>query len=66
MGSIKFPHSTLADLYDPSAMPKELLDAHHTLDKTVDACYGKHSFKTEPERLEFLFGLYEKYIAVKQ
>lgn len=25
-------------------------------------CYGKKSFKSEPERLEFLFGLYKEYL----
>jgi hypothetical protein len=58
----KFSESTLADLYDPNTMPKELLDAHHALDRAVDACYGKKSFKSEPERLEFLFELYQKYL----
>jgi len=58
----KFPDSALSDLYDPDTMPKELLEAHHTLDRAVDACYGKRSFKTEPERLEFLFGMYKKHV----
>jgi len=58
----KYPTSTLADLYDPNTMPADLLKAHHDLDRAVDACYGKKSFKSEPERLEFLFELYKKYI----
>ena len=29
------------------------------LDKAVDAAYGKTSFKTEAERVAFLFGLYQ-------
>ena len=52
---------SLADLYDPSAMPKVLVDAHRTLDKAVDLCYRPEAFKTELERLEFLFGLYRQY-----
>lgn len=59
----QFPDATLADLYDPNTMPKVLLDAHHALDKAVDACYGKRSFKNEAERLEFLFDLYRRYTA---
>lgn len=55
-----FPGSTLADLYDPNAMPKPLLDAHKTLDAAVDACYGR-KFASELERLEFLFTLYRRY-----
>jgi hypothetical protein len=57
-GSFK---ATLADLYDPNAMPKELLDAHRAVDAAVDACYGKRSFLTELDRLKFLFGLYREY-----
>jgi hypothetical protein len=57
----KFPGATLADLYDPLTMPKELLDAHRANDEAVDAAYGKRSFKSELERLEFLFDLYRKY-----
>ena len=57
----KFPNATLADLCDPLTMAKELLDAHRANDEAVDACYGKRSFKSELERLEFLFELYRKY-----
>lgn len=56
-----FPDSTLADLYDPNTMPRRLLTAHQALDAAVDACYRAASFKTELERLEFLFALYRKY-----
>lgn len=51
--------ATLADLYDPLTMPKNLLDAHKVLDRVVDACYGKKSFPSEPARLEFLFERYK-------
>ncbi len=57
----QFPDSSLADLYDPSAMPKTLIDAHRALDKTIDLCYRREPFKTELERLEFLFALYRQY-----
>jgi len=57
----EFPDSSLADLYDPSAMPKILVDAHRALDKAVDLCYRPEPFKTELERLEFLFALYRQY-----
>ena len=55
------PGSTLADLYDPNATPKLLYEAHKSLDLAVDGCYRTSSFKTELERLEFLFDLYKKY-----
>ncbi|MCC6298841.1 MAG: class I SAM-dependent DNA methyltransferase [Anaerolineales bacterium] len=57
----QYPDSSLADLYDPSAMPKVLVDAHRALDKSVDLCYRPEPFKTELERLEFLFALYRQY-----
>jgi hypothetical protein len=57
----QYPESTLADLYDPNAMPRALLDAHKAVDATVDACYRSKPFKTELERLEYLFDLYRRY-----
>lgn len=59
----KFPDSTLADLYDPLSMPAALAKAHGDLDRAVDACYGKRKFGGDRERVEFLFGLYEKLTA---
>lgn len=55
----QFPSSTLADLYDPLAMPPELVRAHQTLDRAVDAAYGKKSFASEAERVAFLFERYQ-------
>lgn len=52
--------STLADLYDPLAMPADLLKAHQELDRTVDKAYRGTKFESERERVEFLFALYEK------
>ena len=57
-----FPTATLADLYDPLSMPKELHKAHRELDEAVDACYRRSPFKSELERLEYLFELYAKYV----
>jgi hypothetical protein len=57
----EFADSSLADLYDPDAMPKQLLDAHRALDAAVDLCYRPAALKTELERLIFLFDLYRKY-----
>lgn len=54
-------NSPLADLYDPLSMPKHLLDAHKALDKAVEKCYTPKSFKSDLERLGFLFDLYKKY-----
>jgi hypothetical protein len=59
----KFPDSTLADLYDPLTMPPELVKAHQQLDRAVDAAYGKTGFKTEAERVAFLFQRYQQLTA---
>lgn len=55
-----FPNATLADLYDPLSMPPELVKAHQALDRAVDAAYGKIVFKTEAERVAFLFERYQQ------
>ncbi|MDD4419569.1 MAG: hypothetical protein PHH81_12260, partial [Bacteroides graminisolvens] len=57
-----YPGATLADLYDPLTMPSELTKAHQRLDKAVDAAYGKTTFKTEADRVAFLFELYQQYV----
>lgn len=56
----KYPHVTMAELYDPQKMPSELLAAHIELDVLVDSFYKHNGFKTNSERFEFLFGMYEK------
>lgn len=58
-----FKGQTLADLYDPLAMPKALRDAHKTLDRVVDKCYRPAAFETERARVEYLFSLYQRLIA---
>jgi hypothetical protein len=55
--------TTLADLYDPLAMPPGLLKAHAALDRAVDRCYRAQPFTSDRQRVEFLFGLYEKLTA---
>ena len=59
----QFPESSLADLYDPLTTPPVLLKAHQNLDKAVDTAYSTKTFTTETDRMEFLFALYEKYVA---
>jgi hypothetical protein len=60
--------ATLADLYDPLSMPPELLKAHHKLDAAVDKAYersgGKKSYKSDAERVAFLFDLYQTYTSL--
>jgi hypothetical protein len=62
----RYPNATLADLYDQNTMPADLLKAHQTLDKAVDNCYSKINFKSEPERLKFLFEIYKKYTDLEE
>lgn len=59
----QYPGQTLADLYDPVAMPKPLRDAHAANDRAVDRCYRPQPFTTERARVEFLFDLYQKLTA---
>jgi hypothetical protein len=64
----QFPSSSLADLYDPLTMPPALLKAHQKLDAAVDKAYeasgGKKSYKSDAERVAFLFELYQKYTSL--
>jgi hypothetical protein len=55
--------ATLADLYDPDVMPPDLRKAHRALDEAVDRLYRKEPFASDRERVEHLFGLYEKLTA---
>ena len=57
------PGATLADLYDPDFMPADLRKAHQVLDRGVDRLYRRSSFTSDRQRVEHLFGLYEKMVA---
>lgn len=56
------PTSSLADLYDPDTMPANLRKAHAKLDAAVDRLYRKKPFDSDRDRVEHLFGLYEKLV----
>ena len=60
----QFIGSSLADLYDPLSIPPALVKAHQALDRAVDAAYvpsgGRKTWKSDAERVAFLFGLYTK------
>ena len=58
-----FPGATLADLYDPLAMPPALVAAHAALDRAVDKCYRPADFPSDRARVEYLFALYEQLTA---
>ncbi len=54
-----FP-ATIADLYDPEAMPEDLRRAHEENDEVVERIYIGRRFRNDTERLEKLFDLYTK------
>lgn len=58
----KHPSKTMAQLYNPSTMPKGLLQAHQELDTAIEQCYRLQPFKNDTERLEYLFKLYEEML----
>ena len=53
-----YPDSSLAELYDPTLMPKELLQAHRQNDRLVMAAYGFGAKMTESECVAELFRRY--------
>ena len=56
-----YPDSSLADLYDPLAMPEPLVRAHDDLDRVVTSTYGtRRRLESDPERLSLLFSRYEE------
>ncbi len=57
-----FP-ATIADLYDPEAMPADLRAAHEHNDEVLERIYIGRRFKNDTERLEKLFELYTKMSA---
>lgn len=59
--TLRAAHSdlSLADLYDPHAMPDSLRVAHRALDEAVLALYGLEGRAEEPEILAALFVQYE-------
>jgi len=61
---VQFPDSSLADLYDPRTMPPALQKAHTNLDRAVDQAYNYKETGSEPNRVAFLFGLYEGIVRV--
>ena len=59
-----YPHSTLADLYDPLTMPIELVKAHQANNKAVDEAYGYKGEDDDASRVAFLFKKYEEFTSI--
>lgn len=56
----QYPDSSLADLYDPTLMPHELLKAHRDNDRLVMRLYGFPTSMTETECVAQLIKMYDK------
>lgn len=55
----EFPEASLADLYSPLSMPKNLINAHDALDKAVDSAFALRSNLAQDDaRLSVLFNRY--------
>lgn len=59
----KYPDSSLADFYDNTSMPVELLKAHEANDKAVMEAYGFKPTMSETDIVTELFKMYEKLTA---
>lgn len=54
------PGATLAVLYDPLAMPTDLVKAHQVLDRAVESSYGRARYLGDAARLHTLFERYTR------
>lgn len=52
-----FP-ATIADIYDPEAIPEDLCAAHERNDEVLERIYIGRRFTNDTERLETLFEFY--------
>lgn len=59
----EFPNASLADLYDPTSMPRALARAHRALDHVIDRCYQRQALPNDRARVEVLFRLYDQATA---
>jgi hypothetical protein len=51
---------TIAELYDPNAMPEDLREVHRQNDEVVERIYFGRRMKNDTDRLEHLFMMYRK------
>ncbi|MCL1907958.1 MAG: hypothetical protein FWG12_01165, partial [Holophagaceae bacterium] len=61
-----FKNNSLADLYDPDAMPKELLKVHRELDRAVMKLYGFGKDMPEPEIVAKLMEMHKTLVATQK
>jgi len=58
------PGSSLVDLYDPDAMPEDLVKAHRALDRAVDSAFSRKRMNTDADRLTLLFERYAEMVGI--
>lgn len=59
----KYSEKTMAWMYNPNTMPSGLKQAHKELDDAIERIYKPYgTFKSDEERLEHLFKLYEEML----
>jgi hypothetical protein len=57
----RFPDASLAELYDPLAPRRDLIEAHNQIDRAVDRLFDRRKRKwTEGERLAHLLNRYQQ------
>jgi N-6 DNA Methylase len=61
----KHTGKSLAWLYNPETMPKNLQAAHDLVDEAVDEAYGYEKGNDDTSRVAYLFELYEKLTSIK-
>lgn len=58
----KHSEKTMAWLYDPDTMPSGLKQAHEELDHAIERIYRLAPFRSDEDRLEYLFKLYDEML----
>ncbi len=58
--------ATIAELYDPKKMPKNLREVHEHNDEVLERIYIGRRFRNDTERLEKLFEMYTRMTANEQ
>lgn len=58
----KHSEKTMAWLYDPDTMPTGLRQAHNELDQAIERIYRLAPFRSDEDRLEYLFKLYDEML----
>lgn len=57
-----FP-ATIADLYDPEQMPRDLRETHERNNEVLERIFIGRRFRNDTERLEKLFELYARMVS---